>query len=92
METQSTSYLKGQFLLAMPGLADPNFAQTVTCICEHTKDGAVGISVNRLGTVIFGKDLFEGLNIEYSQDAAAIPIYIGGPVQWVKSLFFTDRP
>ncbi len=80
METQSTSYLKGQFLLAMPGLADPNFAKTVTCICEHTKDGAVGISVNRLGAVIFGKDLFEGLNIEYSQDAAAIPIYIGGPV------------
>jgi len=64
----------------MPGLADPNFAKTVTCICEHTQDGAVGISINRIGTVIFGKDLFEGLNMDYSANAAEIPIFIGGPV------------
>jgi len=91
VETQSTSYLKGQFILAMPGLADPNFAKTVTCICEHTQDGAVGVSINRMGVAIFGKDLFEGLNIEYSPDAAAIPIYIGGPVH-IGEIFILHGP
>ncbi len=85
------SYLKGQFILAMPGLADPNFAKTVTCICEHTQDGAVGISINRMGNAIFGDDLFEGLNIEHSSNAAAIPIYIGGPVH-IGEIFILHGP
>jgi len=91
VETQSTSYLKGRFILAMPGLADPNFAKTVTCICEHTQDGAVGISINRIGAVIFGKDLFEGLNIECSPHAAGIPIFIGGPVH-MDEIFILHGP
>jgi len=45
MPTNQTATLKGQFLLAMPSLLDPNFYQTVTCICEHNENGAMGIIV-----------------------------------------------
>ncbi|MEI8297325.1 MAG: YqgE/AlgH family protein [Pseudomonadota bacterium] len=41
------AYLTNQLLVAMPTLADPNFAQTVTLICEHTDQGALGIVINR---------------------------------------------
>ncbi|MGH8323110.1 MAG: YqgE/AlgH family protein, partial [Steroidobacteraceae bacterium] len=30
----------------MPSLSDPNFAQTVALICEHTEKGALGIVLN----------------------------------------------
>jgi putative transcriptional regulator len=43
----ATGYLSNQLLIAMPGMADPNFAQTVTLICEHTANGALGIIINR---------------------------------------------
>ena len=34
MKTLAPSYLKHQFLIAMPHMADPNFAQTLTYIVE----------------------------------------------------------
>ena len=38
-----TSNLTHHFLLAMPAMADPNFARTVTYIAEHNDQGALGI-------------------------------------------------
>ena len=32
-------YLTNQFLVAMPAMSDPNFAQTVTLVCEHASTG-----------------------------------------------------
>ncbi len=40
-------YLTNHFLIAMPGLMDPNFFHTVTYICEHSADGAMGLVINR---------------------------------------------
>ena len=39
--------LKNQFLLAMPGLTGTYFGETLTFICEHNSEGAMGIIVNR---------------------------------------------
>ena len=39
--------LCNQLLIAMPGMADPNFNSTVTLICEHNAEGALGIVINR---------------------------------------------
>lgn len=39
--------LTNQLLVAMPGLDDPNFAQAVTLICEHSPRGALGIVLNK---------------------------------------------
>ncbi len=47
MKNVSPSYLKHQFLIAMPHMADPNFAHTLTYIVEHTANGAMGLVVNR---------------------------------------------
>jgi len=82
MESQYPSIMKAQFLIAMPGLLDPNFSQTVTCICEHTANGALGIVVNRAHPALFTKEIFSELKLEYVEETANIPIYIGGPVHF----------
>ena len=72
--------LKGHFLLAMPGLRDPNFFQTVSLICEHNDNGAFGIVINRVHAQLSGKDIFSELQIEQVPTAASLPVHIGGPV------------
>ena len=80
MVTNELVTLKGQFLLAMPSLLDPNFYQTVTCICEHSENGALGIIVNRVHHSLTAKDIFEELTIGHDPVMESIPIYLGGPV------------
>lgn len=73
--------LTNHFLIAMPTLADANFSRTVTFICEHTGDGAMGIVINRT-TDLKLRDIFEQLDISGgSLSAPDMPIYHGGPVQ-----------
>jgi putative transcriptional regulator len=91
MATDNPATLKGQFLLAMPGLVDPNFHQTVTCICEHNDSGAMGIIINRVHHSLTGKDIFEELTIEYAPDADSIPVHLGGPVH-VGEIFVLHGP
>lgn len=79
MVTGSDS-LKGNFLMAMPGLRDPNFHQTVTIICEHNDQGALGVVVNRVHPHIFCENIFSELQISFSPSAGAAPVHIGGPV------------
>ena len=40
-------YLEKQMLIAMPAMADPNFIRSVTLMCQHTEEGAIGITINR---------------------------------------------
>ena len=91
MVKNNTASLKGQFLLAMPGLVDPNFHQTVTCICEHNESGAMGIIINRVHHSLTGKDIFEELAIEHASDAESIPVHLGGPVH-VGEIFVLHGP
>jgi len=74
-----TSYIN-QFLIAMPGMADPNFSSTVTLICEHNDEGALGIVINRPLSLRLG-GLFEQLHLD-NPDPAALdhPVLLGGPV------------
>lgn len=73
--------LTNHFLIAMPGLQDPNFARTVTYLCEHTDQGAMGIVINRPMDVVLG-ELLDQLDIDALYRAAReVPIYQGGPVQ-----------
>jgi putative transcriptional regulator len=83
--------LKGHFLLAMPSLQDPNFHQTVTCMCEHNSEGAMGLVVNRVHHGLTAKDIFEELKVEYTADAQSTPIHIGGPVH-ITELFVLHGP
>jgi len=73
--------LSNHFLIAMPNLADPNFSRTVTLICEHSSEGAMGITINRLLSLTLG-DILTQLNINTEHAANLdMPIYQGGPVQ-----------
>ncbi len=81
MSEESHESMKSRFLLAMPGLPDPNFAQTVTCMCEHNDSGALGFIINKIHPLLTGRELFEDLNIEFNADVDSLNIYMGGPVQ-----------
>jgi len=73
--------LTNQFLIAMPSLADPNFYHTVTYVCAHNDEGAMGIVINRPMEMSLG-DILSQMEIEITDDEAKIvPIFDGGPVQ-----------
>lgn len=78
---EQTAYLTNHFLIAMPQLADPNFQRTVTLICEHSRDGAMGIVINRQTDLALG-DVLQQMGIESDgSHRLNLPIHIGGPVQ-----------
>jgi putative transcriptional regulator len=57
-----SGYLQQQMLIAMPAMADPNFSRSVTLMCQHNEEGAIGITINRLSGFTLG-DILEQLNI-----------------------------
>ena len=87
----SADHLANQFLIAMPGLADPNFAGSVIYLFEHTERGAMGLVINRPTELDMGA-LFE--KIEVKLEATPIssqPVYFGGPVQ-IERGFVLHKP
>ncbi|MDZ7642775.1 MAG: YqgE/AlgH family protein [Woeseiaceae bacterium] len=78
METSGA--LHNQLLIAMPGMADPNFSATVTLICEHNAEGALGIIINRPMELDLG-GLFDELEVKARNPATArTKVLNGGPV------------
>jgi len=77
----SSINLTHHFLIAMPNMADPHFSRTLTYICEHNDQGALGLVVNRPIDMTL-QALFERLSLPISDNALSdSPIYFGGPVQ-----------
>ncbi|RMH33043.1 MAG: YqgE/AlgH family protein [Nitrospirae bacterium] len=68
---------KGIFLVATPGLRDPNFRQTVVLLCEHGEQGALGVIVNR-PTEIHISEVLPQVPILESE---CHRVFAGGPVQ-----------
>lgn len=73
--------LQNCLLVAMPGMEDPVFARTVTYICEHNDEGAMGIVLNQPLQVSVSS-LLKQLDIDFDADAdnAQRPVCTGGPV------------
>lgn len=72
---------KNQFLVAMPGLEDDNFSQTVSLMCEHNDKGAIGLIINRPTDLTLNAMLDQmGLQHE-ATDADDHVVFWGGPVQ-----------
>jgi putative transcriptional regulator len=84
--------LSHHFLIAMPSMVDPNFAKSLTYICEHNeKNGALGVVVNRPIDMTL-KTLFEQIDIPLRDETRGrLPVYFGGPVQ-VDRGFVLHRP
>jgi putative transcriptional regulator len=77
----SSINLTHHFLIAMPAMADPYFTRTLTYICEHNDQGALGVVVNRPIDMTL-RSLFDRLSLPIGDDDMGdAPIYFGGPVQ-----------
>jgi putative transcriptional regulator len=73
--------LTDHFLIAMPAMADPYFAKSLTYICEHSEQGALGVVINRPIEMTL-KMLFDQIGIKLESDERAEnTVYFGGPVQ-----------
>jgi len=71
----------GHFLITMPNLTDPYFSKSVTFICTHNQDGAMGVVINRPTDMSY-EILFEKINLNLqNKTLAARPVLYGGPVQ-----------
>lgn len=83
--------LTQHFLIAMPAMVDPHFARTLTFVCEHNENGALGIVVNRPIEMSL-QGLLEQLKIPPESGVfKGVPVHFGGPVQ-VDRGFVLHRP
>jgi len=84
--------LTHHFLIAMPAMQEGVFAGTLTYICEHNENGALGIVVNRPISLMLG-DMFDQVNIPLKQPGLAkMPVHYGGPVQTERGFVLHDTP
>jgi putative transcriptional regulator len=69
--------VRGQLLIAGPGLLDPNFWRTVVLVVEHSDEGALGLVLNRPSETNVGDAVTELDELLDPDDL----LLIGGPVQ-----------
>ena len=77
--TSSSALLRGHFLIATPVIGSGFFNRSLTYICDHTDQGAMGIVVNQcleIGLV----DMLTHLDIEATSACPDSLILAGGPV------------
>ncbi len=73
--------LTNNLIIAMPGLTDPVFEKSVSYICQHTPQGAMGLTINHPTNITFS-DLLSQLDITLNAESlASTPVYLGGPVE-----------
>lgn len=72
--------LQHHFLLATPGMDGGFFSRTVTYLCDHNQDGAMGLVINR-PLDVSTLEIFEQLEITVSERACHHDVHLGGPVQ-----------
>ena len=73
----------GFFLIANPGLRDPNFFRSVVFIINHDSEGTFGIVVNQKSEVILSQVFPDHPGLDDR-------LYVGGPVQ-TDGLFILHR-
>jgi putative transcriptional regulator len=69
--------LKGQLLIAVPALVDPNFRRTVVLVGEHNEDGALGLVLNRPSETSVEEAVPELTVLVEGFEQ----VHVGGPVQ-----------
>jgi putative transcriptional regulator len=73
--------LAGQLLVASPDLRDPPFDHAVILVAQHSRQGALGIMVNRPLTQRPLAELLAGFGVDASGIAPqTVRVFIGGPV------------
>jgi putative transcriptional regulator len=78
---QGDSFLLGKLLIALPGMGDERFSQTVIYMCAHSAKGAMGIVINKPIPGLTFAEVMKQLQIETRPLTAELPILYGGPVE-----------
>ncbi len=82
--------LTHHFLIAMPGLEDETFAKSVVYLCEHSERGALGLVINKPGTLHL-HDLLQTVDLALRRDDLADTlVFQGGPVQTDRGFVLHD--
>ena len=90
VDEQTFQSLANHFLVAMPGLLDPNFSHAIIYICDHSSEGAMGLVINNPMEIPLSQ-IFEQFEISYSSKVGEAPLMSGGPVQVARG-FVLHRP
>lgn len=64
----------------MPRLEDPHFNGTITYVCQHNEEGAMGIVINKAAYLDLN-EIFEQLELPLLETESPIEVMQGGPVQ-----------
>ena len=88
--TTEPRFLTGQFLLAMPGIADPRFREAVIAVCSHDAQGALGVGIGATISGLTLHDVLEQLEIAPG-DAPDAPVHFGGPVETRRGFVLHSR-
>lgn len=80
MRMHHANQLSNHFLIAMPTLRDSVFNKSVIYLHEHTRNGAMGLIINKPLQLTLG-NVLRHLKIDITADNIdSIPVYMGGPV------------
>ena len=81
MLMNTPTYLNEQLLIAMPSLLDTMFERSVSLVCQHDADGAMGLVLNQCSDFTLGA-LFDQLDLTCENPSTRnVPVLTGGPVQ-----------
>ncbi len=76
--------LTNHFLVAMPGMKDPYFQNSVIYVCEHNEDGAMGLMINAPVDITVGNMLkqveVQPVHPRLFEASLDRPVYNGGPI------------
>jgi putative transcriptional regulator len=78
--TGQEGFLLGKLLVALPGMPDPRFEQSVIFMCTHTDKGAMGLIVNKPFDGLSFRDMAAKLDLRVTANTPDPPILFGGPV------------
>jgi putative transcriptional regulator len=78
---ENEGFLEGKLLIALPGMPDDRFQQTVIYMCAHSASGAMGIVINKPMPGLSFADLMDQLEIATKSRRGDFPILFGGPVE-----------
>jgi putative transcriptional regulator len=81
VDTPQGQFLTGQFLVATPEMGDPRFRETVILMVRHSKDGAMGLIINRPAGDQKLSRILQDLGDSGEGATGNLPLYLGGPVQ-----------
>ncbi len=80
-EDETGGPLEGELLVAMPGMGDPRFFQTVIFMCAHGSAGAMGLIVNKPARELSFAELLKQVGVPPGEGAEQFDVHFGGPVE-----------